>query len=287
MGAGRRGAGAACGAEARDDDAVDERLRLRRTFDSVVEVYDRARPRYPPELYDALRARTGLQRNDRVLEVGGGTGIATQQLRERGLNVTCVELGTDLASFSQARFADDPRVEVVHANFETWAPTRTFDAVVSATAWHWLDPEVRYQRAWEALRPGGHLCFWGAVHTFAGGGDPLFDELQAIHEGIGARRLGLPPETPRPSPGTLLDRLEEIEGSGLFSDAVALRFDWRVAYTADQYVDLLTTFSMHTTLSPGERDTLYGAIHDRISERPLAHVERDWGAVLHVARRID
>ena len=57
-------------------------------------------------------------------------------------------------------------------------------------------------------------------------------------------------------PGTLFDRLAEIKGSGLLGDAVALRFDWRVAYTADQYVDLLTTFSMHTTLSPGERDTL-------------------------------
>lgn len=267
--------------------AVDERLLLRRTFDSVVEIYDQARPRYPSALYDALLSRTGLQRDDRVLEVGGGTGIATQQLRERGLNVTCVELGEELASFSQARFAADPSVEVIHANFETWAPARTFDAVVSASAWHWVDPEVRYQRAWRALRPGGRLCFWGAVPTFAGDGDPLFDELQEIHETIGRRRLGLPPQTPRPNPGTLFDRLEEIEHSGLFADAVALRFDWRIAYAADEYIDLLTTFSMHTALDPDKRSTLYAAIRDRISQHTVPQVERNWAAVLHIARRIN
>jgi SAM-dependent methyltransferase len=267
--------------------AVDERLRLRGTFDSVVEIYDRVRPRYPSELYDALLARAGLQPGDRVLEVGAGTGIATEQLRGRGLEVTGVELGKDLASFSQAKFAGDPGVEVIHANFETWTPTRSFDAVVSATAWHWIDPQVRYQRAWSALRPGGHLCFWAAVHTFAGDDDPLFDELQEIHETIGRRRLGLAPDTPRPEPGWLLDRLAEIESSGLFTDAIALRFDWRLAYTPDQYIDLLTTFSMHTLLDPEERDSLYAAIRQRTSQRPAPKAERDWGAMLHVARRLD
>jgi SAM-dependent methyltransferase len=268
-------------------DVVDERVRLGQSFDSVVVLYDRARPRYPSELYAALLARAGLQSGDRVLEVGSGTGIATQQLRERGLRVTCVEPGEKLSSFSQARFAGDPRVEVIHASFEAWAPTHSFDAVVSATAWHWVDPEVRYQRAWTALRAGGHLCFWGAVHTFAGDDDPLFDELQQLHENIGRRRLGLPPDAPRPKPGALFDRLDEIEHSGLFGDAVALRFDWRVTYTADEYIDLLTTFSMHTALDPHARDRLYTAIHDRISHRKVPTVERDWGALLHVAKRMD
>ena len=27
----------------------------------------------------------------------------------------------------------------------------------AATAWHWIDPGIRYQRAWQALRPGGYL----------------------------------------------------------------------------------------------------------------------------------
>ena len=56
---------------------------------------------------------------------------------------------------------------------------------MAATAWHWTDPELRYRRAWELLRPGGHLAFWAGVHVFPPGGDPFFHEIQAVYDKIG------------------------------------------------------------------------------------------------------
>ncbi len=49
-----------------------------------------------------------------------------------------------------------PNVEVVEGAFETWQPPDSvrFDLVFAAMAWHWIDPAVRYRRAWELLRPG-------------------------------------------------------------------------------------------------------------------------------------
>ena len=64
-----------------------------------------------------------------------------------------------------------------------------YDLVYAATAWHWVDPEVRYQRAHEVLRPGGHLAFWRADHVFPVGGDPFFAEIQEVYDEIGE---GLP-----------------------------------------------------------------------------------------------
>ena len=52
--------------------------------------------------------------------------------------------------------------------------------VFAATAWYWIDPAVRYQRAWAALRPGGHLALWSAGHVFPDDGDPIFDVLQEV-----------------------------------------------------------------------------------------------------------
>ncbi|HYX84607.1 MAG TPA: methyltransferase domain-containing protein, partial [Gaiellales bacterium] len=66
---------------------------LRTTFDSAADIYDRARPEYPEALFDELMRLSGLAAGDRVLEVGCGTGIATRPLVDRGLRVTCVELG--------------------------------------------------------------------------------------------------------------------------------------------------------------------------------------------------
>ena len=85
-------------------------------------------------------------------------------------------------------------VEVVRGQFEESAAAEPARLVYAATAWHWIDPAVRYQRAWQALSPGGHLAFWEASHVFAAGGDPFFEEIQDIvrgDRGRAAARLGV------------------------------------------------------------------------------------------------
>jgi hypothetical protein len=57
--------------------------------------------------------------------------------------------------------------------------------VYAATAWHWVDPAVRYRRARAALRPGGHLAFWSALHVMPDDGDPFFREIQDVYGEIG------------------------------------------------------------------------------------------------------
>jgi SAM-dependent methyltransferase len=263
---------------------VEDRLRLRQTFNSVAARYDRARPRYPAELFDALVDRAGLKTGDHVLEIGPATGIATRPMVERGFNLTCVELGEDLAQVARTNLAEFPQVEIIRADFDAWSPTRAFDLVMAATAWHWIDPTSRYRLAWQALRPGGHLAFWSAIHVFPDDGDALFEDLQEVYEEIGE---GLPPDTPRIKPGQLPDRLDEIDRSGLFTNAVALQFDWVTDYSADSYIELLDTFSNHIAMSNSQRSRLYGAVRELAAERPAAEIARHWGAVLHVARRVD
>lgn len=56
--------------------------------------YDRYRPRYPQEVFDLLFHETGVARGDKVVEIGAGTGIATQALADLGLDVIAVDLLT-------------------------------------------------------------------------------------------------------------------------------------------------------------------------------------------------
>lgn len=166
----------------------DDRERLRQTFDTVAVRYHKARPDYPGELYEAL---TGLARlepdEDTLLEAGCGTGKATIPLARRGFAITAVELGAGLAAEARRNLAGFPRVTVVNAGFETWRPPAPamFGLVFAATAWHWIDPSVRYRKAWESLLPGGHLAFWEAAHVFPDGGDPFFREIQNVYDEIG------------------------------------------------------------------------------------------------------
>lgn len=266
-----------------------DRDRLKITFNSVASLYHQARPEYPAALYDELVRLAGLRPGDRLLEVGCATGKATVPLAQRGFRLTCIELGTDLAAEARRNLARWPAAEVVNEAFETWMPPpqAAYDLVFAATAWHWIDPAVRYRKARELLRPGGHLAFWGATHVFPADGDPFFREIQDVYEEIGE---GLPGDLPAaarfPEPDALPDQRAEIAQTGLFTDIMVRRFDWEVRYTADEYTLLLDTFSSHIAMAPWQRDRLYSEVRLRLARRADGRLRRHWGAVLHVARRV-
>jgi SAM-dependent methyltransferase len=253
-------------------------------FDTAADRYDQARPDYPEQIFDDLTSLAALHAGDHLLEVGCGTGKATAPLARRGFRLTCLELGENLAAVSRRNLAEFPEVTVINASFDEWRPpaAESFDLVFAATAWHWLDPATRYRRAWELLRPGGHLAFWAAVHVFPDGGDPFFREIQQVYDDIGE---GAAEDVPRPRPGELPDDAAEIAASGLFDAAQVRQYDWETRYDAGSYIALLDTFSGHLEMAPEKRSQLYGAIRERLAARPGGDLRRHWGSVLHVARR--
>jgi SAM-dependent methyltransferase len=262
-----------------------ERERLRQTFNQAADSYQRSRPDYPAELFDDLVAAAALVPGDRLLEVGCATGKATMPLARRGFLITCIELGAELAAAAR-RNLEGLGAEVIEGRFEDWRPRPggRFDLVFAATAWHWVDPAVRYQRAWAALRPGGHLAFWGATHVMPDGGDPFFREIQPVYDEINE---GLPPGAGWPRPGELPEQAGEIAASGLFEVTHVRQFDWEQVYDAEGYIDLLDTFSGHIAMADWQRERLYGEIRRRLALREDGTLRRHWGAVLHVARRLE
>ena len=261
----------------------DQRERLRRTFDLAADRYDRVRPDYPDALYDDLVALAGLAPGDHLLEVGCATGKATRPLARRGFRITCLELGAELAAAARENLAGFD-VQVVQGQFEEWRPAEAFSLVYAATAWHWIDPGVRYLRAWQALRPGGHLAIWATEHVFPDGGDPFFREIQDIYEEIGE---GLPAGPVWLRPGELPEDRDEIEASGLFEVTAVRHYDWERVYPAEEYIELLSTFSGHLAMAEWKRKRLYGEIRRRLALRRDHSVRRHWGAVLRVARRVE
>jgi SAM-dependent methyltransferase len=158
--------------------AEADRARSRATFDEAAERYDRARPGYPPAVFDDLAELAGVGPGCRVLEIGCGTGQAAVPLAERGCGIVAVELGAGLAAVARRNLACFPDTRVVVAAFEDWPlPPEPFDVVVAATAFHWVDPAVRVARAADALRPVGALAVI-ATHHVAGGDQGFFAEVQ-------------------------------------------------------------------------------------------------------------
>jgi SAM-dependent methyltransferase len=261
-----------------------DRELLAATFDRAASSYQRARPEYPDELFEHLLTVTGLPNGARLLEVGCATGKATLPLARRGFRITCLEQGASLAAIARDNLTGHA-VDVVTTRFEDWPYAgEAFDLLFAATAWHWLDPAVRYRRAAELLRPGGFLAFWSAIHVIPYDGDPFFEDLQEIYDRIGE---GMPSGTPVPRPQELPDERVDIEASGWFDVVDIRQFDWETVYDAEGYIALLDTFSNHIAMQARHRDRLYTVIRRRLARRPDGLLRRHWGCVLHIAVRKD
>ena len=132
---------------------------LGEVFDSVAEDYDLVRQGYPAVLVDAAVARGRLVAGSRVLEVGCGTGKLTELLAARELIVDAVDPGPRMVEQAKRRVGGNNDVRFHIGRFEDVAlPEAEFDAIFSATAFHWVDPHIGWAKAASHLRPGGLLA---------------------------------------------------------------------------------------------------------------------------------
>src|SRR5215471_14392556 len=133
--------------------------RYGKVFDEIAAEYDRRRPAYPDELIDQACRVAGIGSGDHVLEVGCGSGQLTRGLVARGLYITAVEPGKSLLALARKNLEGAGQVEFVNAQFEDALLHREqFQAVFSASAFHWVDPKVSWQKAADVLVPSGTLA---------------------------------------------------------------------------------------------------------------------------------
>jgi ubiquinone/menaquinone biosynthesis C-methylase UbiE len=109
-------------------------------FTGLAEVYAQGRPGYPPEAVDFVLATCHLGSGSVVVDVGCGTGISSRLFAARGLRVIGIEPNADMRARASAERGSvveyhDGRAEA------TGLPQESADAVLSAQAFHWFEPE--------------------------------------------------------------------------------------------------------------------------------------------------
>jgi SAM-dependent methyltransferase len=222
------------------------------SFGAIAELYDRARPSYPPALVDALLSAGARS----VVDVGCGTGIAATLLTARGCDVLGVEIDERMAEVARAK-----GLEVEVARFEDWDDRgRRFDLLASGQAWHWIDPAAGTAKAAAILHEGGRLgLFWNL-------GDPpehVRARLAAIYERL---EPGLREYTALPDKH--LHRTDEtlaaLAAAEWFAPAEVARFKWSEAYDTAGWVERVSTKSDHQVLPADRRERLLVAIGEAI-----------------------
>lgn len=250
-----------------------------RVFDEIAEDYDRHRPAYPDALVDGACEVANLAPGASVLEIGCGTGQLTRSLLARGLRVIAVEPGERLVNRARDRLAGAGELDFVNARLEDASlPAARYQAAFSASAIHWVDPDLGWQKIADALVDGGTV----ALLSYLGLDAPRTREDQHALRATLAR---IAPELAGEwTENRVLDdmfagaakrheNLSELWGwltnhdvartyvSGLFEDVQLAAIPIVFEHTADALSALLATFSFWARLSPGQRDALLAENH--------------------------
>jgi hypothetical protein len=193
-------------------------------------------------------------------------------------------------------------VEFVNVRFEdARLPHERFRAVFSASAFHWIDPEVSWEKAASALVPGATLALiqYCGLHEERSLGDqeallstlariapeitanwPSYRDLAATVAGAEQRRENVSEVWAWIGSHKVARR----QASRLFSDVQIAAMPTLMEQTADELNALLRTASFYRRLSPNQRQALQSqtaASYKRLG-RPI---RSSTVAVLVTARR--
>jgi SAM-dependent methyltransferase len=258
-----------------------QRHGLRAGFDRAAEDFDRTRPVCPSQLFDDLVRLAGLAPGDRVIEIGCGTGQATVPLAERGLAITAVELGAELADIGRRRLAGFPSVDVVTSAFEDWEPAHApVDAVVAVSSLHWIDPHLRYAKPHELLRAGGVMVVGGCQWARPADADGFWTEVQADYRAVGY------PGDPPPPPEQIGPRHFPAEAGAFFEEVASRRYPFRQVYSARDYLAILATQSSTRALGEARRADFLSRVQDRLESRGWPELTATFVAFLLMGRRV-
>jgi len=238
---------------------------LRQAFDTDPAMYDKARRGYPTALFQDILSYMGVSTltNKDVLEIAPGTGQATKDLLKTGAALTAVELGKDLASYLDAKYKDEDNLTVLNSAFEAVdLPSMAYDLIVCATAWHWLDEDMRFVKAANLLKEKSILAIISTNQVSSDTDKGFFKEVDALYEQFGTRRKTILPDKEQ-----IKGDLTDMQTSSLFDETKVYKYDWNQDYSTEQYLDLIQSYSGTIAMQPNERTQFLQAIQELIDTR--------------------
>lgn len=216
-------------------------MRKNLIFDNNILEYDRLRPKYVEEMYEKIIHYSNLNKDNKILEIGCGTGQATERFLKAGAELLAIEPGEKMASFVSEKFCNYDNFKIINSLFEKAdIQNENYDLVFSATAFHWVDEKVGYKKIYDVLKPNGTIALFWNKPFLNKKDDPLHREIQAIY-----KKYRSSESEPVEFDFELYEkRKRKIENNGFRSLEFNI-YEGLREYSSEDYIKLLNTYSDH------------------------------------------
>lgn len=249
-------------------------------FNKAADYYDKYRPSYPKDIIDTIINEAKIQRGAKIIEIGAGSGKATQLFSNKGFDILCIEPGEDLAKIGNEKFKNDT-IFFDCSRFEDYTfKAQYYDVIFAAQSFHWISQPQGYEKCSKALKHSGKLAvFWNMYITYDNAVD---NELLAISNKYGGFADFLSENDCEIRINSIIS---DTESSKLFSKPKVFRKLWKQSYTADEYYGFALTGNRFIQKSEDEKTAAYKEILNLASKNG-GIIERPYLCVLYLAEKL-
>ena len=252
-------------------------MEYRMIFDTIPEQFDRYRPRYSAELFADLIACGDIGPGKTVLELGPGTGQATDPILQTGCDYHAIELGSHLAETMRRKYGGCANFHLVQDDFITHDfGAQRFDLIYSAATIQWIPEQIAFSKTCELLKPGGLLAMMITRADYRSPCEELYQRIQEVYSAF------FRPET----------EYRDMHAPFVYEHAVNYgytgfekrEYTGQRVFTADEYVAFSGTHCDHLVIPEPYRSRFFNGLRQAVLDAGDRIVFRDT-YVLYLARK--
>lgn len=251
-------------------------------YSPVADAYNKARPRYSKDLIHRAVELAQLPGKATILEIGCGPGTATVTFAQLGFEMVCLEPSPESCQLARQNCAQYPNVEIRNTTFEECElEASSFNAVLAATSFNWISPEVGYPKAAGVLQDNGALILlWNTA------AQPQYEVYQVLDEVYKRHAPSLARyESRETQEESLTSFVQRVMDSGQFKDLVSEQIVCEITYSIDDYLTLLSTYSPYLALDPQSRDFVFEGLREKIEQNFGGSIPLSYLCAFHIARK--
>ena len=254
-------------------------------YSEIADAYHKTRPRYPQQLINRVVELAEFPANANILEIGCGPGIATVPFAEFGFAMLCLEPSQPACQLARQNCVTYPSVEIKNQTFEEWElEAEKFNAVLAATSFHWVSPEIRYQKTAAALKDKGSLILlWNAGVLPQ---DEVYRVLDEVYQNQAPSLAEYHTKERANQAESIKELGQNVIDSGLYEDLIYEQLVCEITYSIEDYLALLQTYSEYIALDEQKRKSLLASLREALEKNCGNSIKASYLSAFHIAKKL-